>query len=174
MTEPLELTYFNWLQAKVLLSRRPSQSYSALLDQLHKTEFVWVVLGDDNRAEDGRGLRFDFARETKSSPPHLFFEEPCSVLEMLVGLARKAEFQTETDSREWFWVFISNLRLSGAYDGSETDPQDVDDILSSFVWRTYDYDGNGGLFPMDDPVEDQRGVELWYQFFEYVEDRHIA
>jgi hypothetical protein len=38
------------------------------------------------------------------------------------------------------------------------------------VWRTYEPNGVGGFFPLENPNEDQREVELWYQMSAYVDD----
>ena len=117
--------------------------------------------------EDGKDLRLDFIRESGLALDTSWFDDGCSVLEMLVGFSRRASFQTDIPEQTWFWRFISNLRLADSTDDG-FDPQDVELILSDFVWRTYDYDGFGGLFPLQDPREDQRGVEIWYQFCEYI------
>lgn len=58
MGEPIEGEYFNWLCAKI--RKTPAPMYNDLLQILHRTEFVWVVHGDRNRAEDGIELREDF------------------------------------------------------------------------------------------------------------------
>lgn len=171
--ESTEDTYFNWLCAKVLMSETPSQSYWNLFKVLHETEFVWVLIGDDNRAEDGRYLRTEFENETNLRLSQEFKEVGCSIFEMLIPLARRAAFQTEMSTQQWFWELISNLGLSNAYDGTTDDPQEVTDILYTLVWRTYNYDGKGGLFPLNNPPKDQREVEIWYQLSEYLVDHDI-
>lgn len=173
MEESLEDLYFNWLCAKITLSEAPSQSYSILLRVLHAEEFVWLILGDDNRAEDGRDLRLEFIRESRLAPTTTFHEDPCSVLEMLIAFARRAEFQTELSLGEWFWIFIANLGLADCYDDNGVDPDYISEVIYNFVWRTYDFEGTGGLFPMRDPVEDQTKVELLYQFSEYLVDHDL-
>lgn len=167
MDESLEILYFEWLYAKIHLVEIPYNTYSKLLHLLYTTEFVWLLPGDDNRMEDGKDLRLDFIRESGLALDISWFDDGCSVLEMLVGFSRRASFQTDIPEQTWFWRFISNLGLADATD-DEFDPQGVELILSDFVWRTYDYDGFGGLFPLQDPREDQRGVEIWYQFCEYI------
>ena len=76
MTELLEDPYFEWLCAQVIRQETtPSLTYERLLATLHATEFVWLVSGDDNRAEDGVELRDPTERG------HM----PCSVLQMLIA-----------------------------------------------------------------------------------------
>ena len=62
MEEPIENLYFNWLYTKVsdVKNQTPTTKFDRLLILLHRTEFVWLLSGDDNRAEDGRDLRIEF------------------------------------------------------------------------------------------------------------------
>jgi hypothetical protein len=174
MSEPLENLYFNWLCAKVIYIRNhtPSTMYWKLLSTLHKTEFAWFLWCDDNRAEDGLVLRKEFLRTADIPGQEEWLRiPPCSVLEMLIAFSRRAEFQTADPARTWFWEFIDNLGLKYAHDGSDTTVEEIQDILDQFIWRTYGYDGRGGLFPLDDPRRDQREVEIWYQFCDYLRDQ---
>lgn len=173
MKEPLENLYFNWLAAKVLNLRPPSGSdtYWELLKKLHRTEFVWMISGDDNRAEDGKELRKEFILEADiPDDPEWRTAIGCSVLEMLIAFAKRAEFQTDDAFPLWFWEFIRNLGLDRCTD-SAFDGDFVDLALEEFVWRTYQPNGNGGLFPIHNPGDDQRGVEIWHQFCEYLVDQ---
>lgn len=172
MDESLEQLYFNWLYAKIHLTDIPYDVYSSLLHILHKTEFIWLLTGDDNRAEDGIDLRKEFIRESRLEVDETWFDDGCSVLEMMVAFSRRAQFDTEISSSQWFWQFISNLGLSDCHNDS-VDAEFVAEILYIFVWRTYDYDGTGGMFPLKDPSNDQRKVEIWYQFCEYLVDNDI-
>lgn len=177
MDGPLENAYFKWLCAKVIRTQQPSTpslTYWKLLRMLHNTEFVWILRGDDNRAEDGVELRGEFAFESKTEIPSDWNELGCSLLEMLIAFARRAEFTTGTPSKEWFWEFLDNLHLSDLNDGAEFVEEDAEDILDGFVWRTYNMNGEGGILPLKNPPKDQRRVELWYQFSEYLEDRDSA
>ena len=174
MSEPLENLYFNWLCAKVLRldNPTPSLTYWNLLRHLHNTEFVWLLSGDDNRAEDGRELRRHFLLAA-DIPNHVEWRAlPCSLLEMLVAFAQRAEFQTSEPSAQWFWEFIENLELSVCNDAAHFSEDSVDAVLQQFIWRTYDPSGQGGLFPMRHPKHDQTKTELWYQFSEYLVDQN--
>lgn len=170
MKRPLDEPYFDWLCAKVTIGEGPTPAYYELLHILYDTEFVWIIVGDDNRAGDGRDLRVEFLRESRLGNDSVWFDVGCSILEMLIALSRRAEFQTEISSVEWFWKFLTNLNLT-EFDDDSISYEAVSEILYNFVWRTYDYDGSGGLFPMSNPPEDQTGVEIWYQFSEYLVDQ---
>lgn len=171
MSGPIEEEYFDWLCAKVLSHQ--DRSYRDLLEILHRTEFVWVVLGDRNREEGGRELKTDFLRDTNYMRDRSWFECPSSVLEVLLKFAHVAAFQTDMPVKDWFWRFIANLELEEYKNLSEDDVSVIQEILNTFIWRTYRPNGCGGLFPMRFPKHDQRKVEIWYQFCEYVEEQNI-
>lgn len=176
MDEPIEEVYFNWLYHQVFgrKTRTPSTGYQSLFFVLHSTEYIWQMSGDDNRAEDGKDLRVEFIRQAPA-----FDEDPwdgvtCSILEMLIAFSRQTAFQTGKDPREWFWIFLENLELAHINDASyEENAHLIGPRLDTFIWRTYDPDGHGGLFPLRYSQNDQRDVEVWYQFCEYVVDQDI-
>lgn len=172
MTEPIESTYFNWLVAKVMRLENPTPSLTfwKLLEQLHKTEFVWLVPNDDNRVQDGLDLRPEYLREAHLDEDLLFNGLGCSVLEMLIAFARRIEFDTDEPLSDWFWIFIEHLGLS-QYNDAAFDELIVTDILTVFIWRTYGPDGVGGMFPIRHPKHDQRKVEIWYQFCEWAAEQ---
>jgi hypothetical protein len=169
--QPLDSLYFDWLYAKVNLSDAPSLSYFRLLKKMYETEFVWLVVGDDNRVEEGLDLRSDFlAAASVGAPTDQAFPFGCTVLEFLIAFSVRAEFQTEIRPNRWFWEFVSNLGLSDYYDDAYNE-EIVHSILENFVWRTYDYNGRGGLFPLENPWADQTRVEIWDQFFLYLNEK---
>lgn len=170
--ESIENSYFRWLSAKViyLMNPTPSLTYNTLLKHLHNTEFVWIVDGDDNRAADGVGLRRLFLIESRIADDQEWRSLGCSVLEMMIALSRRASFSTDISADRWFWHMIENLGLIECNDANDELIEDIDNVLYSLVWRQYDFCGRGGLFPIIETKNDQRKVELWYQFNEYVEN----
>lgn len=175
MDEPIEEVYFNWLYSKVASSAMstPSLTYWTLMRDLHCTEFVWSVLGDDNRQADGLDLRKEFLREAYLEQNPNWMSIPCSVLEMMIAFSRRASFDTELSPREWFWIFLDNLGLAELNDASLGISRIVSVVMDTFVWRTYSHDGHGGMFPLKDAEHDQRKVELYYQFCEYLVDQEM-
>lgn len=173
LEEPIESLYFNWLASQVMKVEvpTPSLTYWKLFRELQNTEFVWTLDApmDDNRAEDGKELRKEFLRQIRTEPDNDWFNIGCSVLEMLVAFARRAEFAADRTVQDWFWEFLDNLGLSTFNDAS-FNLFVITDILYAFLWRTYDYHGNGGLFPIRYPHEDQRKVDIWYQFCAYLNE----
>lgn len=166
----LDDQYLAWLYSQVadVKTRKSSRTHWDLLRQLYSTEFAWFIPNDDNRAEDGRELRCEWATEQNIHMDTEWFSLGCSFLEMLIGLSRRLSFETDDKVEWWFWQLLDNMGLTGFHDRSNFSPEEVEDITSAVIWRTYDYNGNGGMFPLKDASQDQRTVEIWYQLNEYL------
>jgi len=172
--------YFDWLYVQVieegdLLS---GESYRIVCDVMHQMPFLVTIPHDDNREADGCELRNEFvfmhdlARFTPEELVHLM-PHSASVFEVLVALARRADFLIEKTVAGWFRQFLSNLRLT-KYPDSKVRPQDhfaIDRILRKFNERKYTSNGRGGIFPLTHPDQDQREVELWYQMAAYMTEK---
>jgi hypothetical protein len=170
MQEPLEEAYFRWLYGQVanVKLKNPSRTYWSLLKQFHTREFVWIIPNDDNRLEDGRYLRYEFVNECGLDVDPEWVHLGCSMLELLIGLARRLYFEDDAPVDIWFWRLMENLGLSEFTDKSRYTEQDVDDVIDDVIWRTYDKNGHGGLFPLRHAHRNQQEVELWYQMSEYL------
>jgi hypothetical protein len=69
---------------------------------------------------------------------------------------------------------INNLGLMEVDDAAYSEEwarSYVDAAVGTLVERRYSYSGDGGLFPLDYPEEDQRGIEIWYQMSAYLAER---
>ena len=161
-----EEEYFEWLY-KLTCEGRYARgiSYRKLLAYLHATEFTWLILNDQNRAEDGINLRYRFSWES---------HKPCSVLEMMVALAIRCEecimdnpnYGNRTG--QWFWTMITSLGL-GSMSDEHFDKERVGQIISRFLNRDYLPNGRGGLFTIKNCKCDLRDVEIWYQLCWYLD-----
>lgn len=173
MEESIENEYFNWLCARVTsVNARISES---LLRLLHQTEFVWKIPTDSNREADGLELRVHFLNETrKQTHDPDWYHMPCSVLEMLIAFADVASFQTGMSPDDWFAIFLRNLGIDVHRAVTPVYKREVCDILDTFIWRTYNPDGSGGLFPLRETYNNQTEVEIWYQFCEYLNDQGLV
>lgn len=172
MFGPLDEPYFEWLCEQVgTHNDNPSRTYWTALRQLFTKEFVWIVPNDDNRIEDGRDLRHEFADSLRirNVDPE-WMQLGCSVLELLVSLSRRLSFEAEGEPRDWFWHMFRNLGVDNYPDGRSYNEDAINDILERFIWRTYESSGQGGIFPLRDPPSDQRGVEIWYQLNYYIQE----
>lgn len=166
----LDDQYFVWLYGLVadVKARKGPRTYWNLLRQLFCIEFAWFIPNDDNRAEDGRELRSEWAMSEQIDVDLHWASLGCSFLEMLIGLSRRLEFQTEQDAVFWFWHLMENLGFLGYNDSVKFFEEDVENRTSTVIWRTYDQNGNGGLFPLRKAPKDQRKVEIWCQLNEYL------
>lgn len=173
MDNPLDRLYLKWLYSKIssVRLRDPSRTYWNLFRQLYTKEFVWIIPNDDNRAEDGKDLRYEFLEEqgVEEVDPD-WIRLGCSMLELLIALSRRLSFEDDGEPREWFWQMLTNLGLNEFNDANynEQAQQEIDQALDTVIWRTYSPDGFGGLFPLKTPERDQREVEIWYQLGAYL------
>jgi hypothetical protein len=171
MDEPLDEMYFKWLYSQVENAKlkNPRGTYWRLLRVLHTKEFVWFVPNDDNRLEDGRELRYEFLEDKGIHEiDRHWIEIGCSMLELLIGLAIRSNFEDGRTIQVWFWTMMRNIGLDGLNDATAWSEQDVVDVLDTVIFRTYKPNGRGGLFPLKRPDTDQREVELWYQMNAYL------
>lgn len=171
MTEPLDEAYLTWLYSQVgsVHLKQPGRNYWHLLRQLLHKEFLWFVPNDDNRAEDGRYLRYEFINQTGTQVSAEWMDQGCSMLELLIGLSRRLSFEAEGEARVWFWELISNIQI-GVNDRryNEREARSIDRKLENVIHRRYSAAGRGGLFPLERPDCDQRKAELWYQLNAYL------
>ena len=175
----IENRYFEWL-SDIVCEKRFSReiSYKKLLMYLHKTEFIYSIPKDQNRAEDGISLRYRFAlaHEHGSSPDLVMdiLDGPCSVLEMMVALSIRCEENIMDDPHfgdrtcQWFWGMVTNLGLGGMTD-EHFDRGYVESAVARFLNHDYEPDGKGGLFTVRNCKRDLREVEIWYQLCWYLD-----
>lgn len=151
--------YFKWISSKIDVDEK-------ILYEMFITPFAWVILGDKNRAYDVKDLRLQYIDETgRPMPDGWVDKQPSSVLEVIYRFCQLADFETDIEARHWFARIVENLRLT-----SDLSRDHIRDILQCFIWREYEPNGRGGLFPLKNPKKDQRNVEIWYQFNAYLDD----
>lgn len=174
--EPLDEVYFKWLYRQVapLRLKNPARTYWSLLRQLFEREFVWFIPNDDNRAMDGVELRCEFLAHEKLEVDDRATQEwlalGCSMLEMLIALSRRLSFVGGGASSDRFWQMLHNVGLD-IYNDLAWDGDQVEPVIRRINERTYDENGNGGLFPLMETDINQQKVELFYQMNSYVMER---
>lgn len=168
--------YFEWLSDLVCKRRYAREvSFSNLLRYLYNTEFRYLIPKDENRAEDGIALRYRFAHTIglREADVHLYLDEPCNVLEMMIALAIRCEEDIMDNPMigdrigQWFWGMITNLGL-GSMLNNNFDERLVEDIIERFLDRNYKPNGEGGLFTIRRCDRDLRDVEIWIQLLWYL------
>lgn len=165
--------YFNWLYDKMYGSRySPVISFLTLFAYLHSVEFTWTERMDENRAADGRSLRYQFYRETGYVDDGIL-DGPASVLEVMAALAIRCENQIMDNpvygdrTKYWFWVMIKSLGLYGQTDDM-FDKDRVSEAVTKFLNRDFEPDGKGSLFQTRNTTRDHRKLEIWAQMSDYL------
>lgn len=166
-----EKPYFNYLVS--LIKNKNSKEFQLLLERLWDKEYYSVLPNDQNREKDGIFLREEFGIDS-------YTFGPCRVLEMIIGVSRRAEYEVsgtelEKSSRDFFWELINNLGLL-KFDNLSVvmDAQilELDTILTNWLDRKYKLDGCGGIFPIQKWKQGvdmpQNKVEVWYQMMLYL------
>ena len=172
-------SYFDWLYASMVGGRfAKGISYRKLFMNLHATEFIFTIPMDENRAEDGIDMRDRFSIALGYKNIEKILIGPCSVLEMMVGLATRCEESIMDDPQigdrtgQWFWGMIASLGLSGMTD-DKFDRDEFDDIMHNFLSHNYAPNGKGGLFTIKNCDEDLRRVEIWRQLCWYLDSIYV-
>jgi hypothetical protein len=170
--DDLELGYFAWLKSRVGM-----EHHQRLLLELYLTPFRWTMDMDENRAGDGLSMRYRYSYSkglSKEDRDKLDKIRPCSVLEVMISMAVRAEeeYMVSGDddmTAKWFYHMVASLGLIGMND-VKFDREKVQEKLNKMMNRDYSPNGLGGLFfiPGYDR-DDLRTVELWYQMMAYLD-----
>ena len=178
-TQRIRDAYFEWMGGLVCsrasVREESGHSLGRLFRYLNEREFTYSHPRDANRAADGIDLRHRFAYERGYSTRDTLIalgETPCSVLEMLVALAVRCEnimYDPAFGNRSglWFKNMLMTLGIDDMYD-IWFDPEHVKAAVDLFLNREYREDGRGGLFIVEDPPQDMRKTEIWYQMMWYL------
>lgn len=182
--DQVDEAYFEWLYDQAHRERGENSplTYTIVSGLMHGIIFNDSVPNDDNRSADGRELRDRFLEENKETFKRFgpdewnFYSSPCTFFEMLVALCYRCDFQVELGVSNWFYIFIQNLNLKQYADNDYAvkDKGKITRVLNIVNNRTYRPSGSGGLFPLREPKQDQRKIELWYQMSAYVIENDLT
>ena len=182
--EQLTRLYLIWLGGKVTRSSR----HTELMEILFNKQFVWVVANDSNRIQDALDLRREFlldahfgkvfqvpeAGKLGQNTIEQFRSNEASVLEVLIGISRRLSFLAGGIAEVWAWKLVENLELHHMKDPLSAKKRDeINEVLDSLIFRTYQKNGQGGFFPLGYPDDDQTKVEIWYQMSAYIEENQL-
>jgi len=173
--------YYQWL-CDIVNTNQTNRSYFLLIKTLHQKMFYWTVPNDDNRALDGKTLRdgfildHPFDNNLRGHHASDIFGGPCTMLEMLIGLANRMDGMTKETDEEgkmsvWFWEILRNCGLEKFTDEVFVElggTIEIHIILNKVLERTFKRNGQRGLFPLKFAKKDQRKVEIWYQMCQYI------
>ena len=163
--------YGEWLyQAKANVSDR-NLLYWRLMQKLHSLPFEVVNPMDMNRVDDGLYLREEWGYRED-----LFDGMTCSVLEVLVALAVRIDEEYLSTSRirhpeKIFMQLLQNLLDLDRCLSNNFDEKYVEERVATWVHREFEPDGTGSIFPLKNPKEDQRTIEIWSQMLEWISEK---
>ena len=174
----LQEAYFQWMTEMIFPNHNDRYQYGHLLDALNASMFHFSIPMDENRMRDGIDLRYRFAYEKGYSndmvSAALNHNRSCSMLEMMVALALKGDerilYDYETGGKAYyiFSIMLDSLQLSHMTNDN-FDSDYVNYVIDRLLNHEYDYNGNGGLFTVENPRRDMRSVDIWYQMNWYLQ-----
>ena len=184
--ERIKTEYLCYLMNRIGLEAEGDDGYLLLCGTLQDIEFQPQIDMDENRCEECRDLRNDFAKDEldKDEILDILDEELWdngTMLELLCVLAEKMAFEMsdseyEANTRKWFMEMLWNCGLCrcclNADFEKEGTEEAVKDAMHTVNFRKTGWDGEGGLFPLLYPPYDQRGVELIIQMNNYLEENY--
>lgn len=160
-----EYRYFLWLCDQIE-DCELSDEEEDLLSALYATPFKVVMEMDEDREADGLALRDEYTDRD------ILPEMPCTVLEVLVALARRMAFELSSSTDEieeperYFWEMVWNLGLN------LHNQEDWEAIIEDWLARDFRPSGAGSPFPLSSPTRDQRYVDLRYQMSAYLNENY--
>ena len=73
---------------------------------------------------------------------------------------------------QWFWNMVVSLGLA-AMDDNRFHRSRAEFVMERFRRRDYQPNGAGGLFTLQNPKEDMRTLDIWYQMMAYINENDI-
>lgn len=181
--------YKKWLIDRIAIPNPAEYEYHNLFDQLMTLPFYSAIHEDSLRIDEALYLRRSFARTFHNGLSEKekveFYEAlgPASVFEILAIMVEKMSYQLMgnrlADSTP-FALFLELLDNSGlSYLTDRAYAEDADscrkecaEIVTDILNHCYDFDGNGGFFPLDTPVADMTSLDLKQQMELYLVEKY--
>ena len=171
------MNYFEWLCGHINVSQ-PDRSYYLLCKELYNKEFTWVIPNDDNRIADAKALREQYQEEIF---PYEDIKHSVNFFEVTIALCYRVQDVMyggvhHKDISDWFDILIGNLKLDIYTDDTFSNlgtPCYIRRILDNCIMRNYNFNGNGGFFPLKNRRKDQKKVEIWYQMMDYLNENYF-
>lgn len=172
--------YFSYLLDLVCDKEHHKVDYTPLLTMLLGTKFVAVLDRDENRMSDGAALRTEFLNSEgiDEEYSYVFDGLEVSVLEVLIGIAKRVEYQVGNGmdidrTNERFWLLLRNLGIE-KYSADNYKPLNIREKVNIWMKRKFKSNGAGSIFPLKNPSGDQRKCEIWVQMNAYVWENWLS
>lgn len=188
-TDTLSEIYLKWLLRLINADNYKEKSYIKLCSLLNKVPFKPIIKLDENRLSDVQSLlretyiqsQSDWYRINVDEETIEFSEWPVSFLELIISLAMRIDLDfmreiNEVDNtRIYFWILVRNLGFLEYDDDHWTEDAIISIVnrLNIVQDRKYDFDGKGGLFPLENSEVDQRNVQIWNQLCQFVSQKFL-
>lgn len=180
--------YLEWLLRLINADNYKGKSYIKLCNLLNKIPFSPIVKLDENRIADVQTLLRENYIQSQSEWYRLENDEimkipeyPVSFLELIITLAMRIDldFMREINgidnTRIYFWILVRNLGFL-EYDDEHWGEDAIISVINRINIvqdRKYDFNGNGGLFPLENSEIDQRTVQIWNQLCTFVSQKFL-
>jgi hypothetical protein len=174
----LEEEYFGWLRSECFSEESERRQYEGVLRVLHDVPFYWTLWSDDNRAGDALAFRQSDFLSFQTDLDRLdqrwldaWAQASPSVLEVLLGIARRWHYYFEGSIAFYFGHLFLNLELD-RFPGKILQHKAEDVVratLDDWMSRQFHPSGGGSPFPLRhaDPDVDMRKVDIWGQMNAY-------
>lgn len=165
----IQLEYEKWLIKKI---NNKKDNYNLLLHELNIIPFEVAMERDLNRIDDAFNIRDTFFYEQGINGN--FVVEYISVLEVLIALSVRIDNEYVGNPGDphpeiIFWDLMHNLNLE-KYDNSHFNKREIYNNIYIWMHREFDFDGSGSIFPLRNPLNDQRHEEIWSQMTAYLSE----
>lgn len=168
-----ERAYRDWLIDQVNIV----EDYTHLLRELFSIEFYSLIKYDEDRGADGLALREEWATVVRYNGSLDF--GAANVLEVLIGIAKRIEFQLfgtryvdEWDYVNIFWDMINNLGLIDMFGTlSRYTFDEINEIVTHFMDRDYFRHEKGNIFVIKNDNRDLRKLNIWTQMGLYIREK---
>jgi hypothetical protein len=166
----LRESYLNWL---INIIMPDEDGYKKLITALFETDYCPYFEEDKNRYEDGMSLRYEFFI-TNEIDEHTAYVEfgnpPCTMLEMMIALAKRMCDVIGETPTVWFKQMLSSLQILYMNDDNLFNKTTFDNVMYTFMTNSYEPNGQGGLFTLEHYMGDIRHIEIWYQMNAFVNE----
>lgn len=164
--------YCDWLVEQLHFN---DKGYENLIEDLHNTPFEVILDRDNDRIGDAEGLRKKYLNGYGITGDFKMLY-PIGILEVLTALAIRIDAEyignpADPQPNIIFWEMLCNLGLD-KYDNRHFNGDYINEIVYVFINRMYDFNGYGGLFPLKNPRNDQKNVEIWSQMKAYLSENY--
>lgn len=165
--------YFDFLCQEGQLTKVPCVRYMDLWRLLHQVPFHVELQRDENRMGDAMELRRRFLGIRGN---HFDSVQYISVFEVLLAFAMRIDLEYvgtpgEKHPDRIMLEMIKNLGID-KFDGVQYGESFVRNKLNRWMYREYNFNGIGGLFPVRQDSRDQRLLEMWEQMLSYVHENY--